>query len=102
MTAEVGQASFIAERPRYLEFPGTGANPAEVSDETSAAIDKAVRQLVDAAFARATTILTLCEPLHRESAQRLLEKETLAGDDLSAIGEAVRESVEGKLELLAP
>src|SRR5208337_4033403 len=37
MTAEVGQASFIAERPRFLELPGTGANPAAASEETSAA-----------------------------------------------------------------
>ncbi len=102
MTAEVGQASFIAERPRYLELPGTGANRAEVSEETSAAIDKAVSHLVDSAFSRAKTILTLCESIHREAAQRLLEKETLAGDELTAIGEAVHQNVEGKLELSSP
>ena len=102
MTAEVGQASFIAERPRYLELPGTGANRAEVSEETSAAIDKAVSHLIDSAFSRAKTILTLCESIHREAAQRLLEKETLAGDELTAIGGAVHHNVEGKLELSSP
>jgi cell division protease FtsH len=102
MTTEVGQASFIAERPRYLELPGTSANPAEMSEETSAAIDKAVTHLIDDAFARAKAVLALCEPVHREAAQRLLEKETLAGDELSTISAAVRERVEGKLEPSAP
>ncbi|MGO9390953.1 ATP-dependent zinc metalloprotease FtsH [Rhodoblastus sp.] len=97
MTAEVGQASFIAERPRFLELPGTGANPAAASEETSAAIDKALGHLIDQAFSRATAILKICESIHREAAQRLLEQETLAGDDLTAIGETVRRQVEGKL-----
>ena len=98
MTTEVGQASFIAERPRYLELPGTGANPAAASEETSAAIDKALSHLIDQAFARATAILKLCEAVHREAAQRLLEKETLVADELAAISEAVRQCVKGKLE----
>ncbi|MGO9942135.1 MAG: ATP-dependent zinc metalloprotease FtsH [Rhodoblastus sp.] len=97
MTAEVGQASFIAERPRFLELPGTGANPAAASEETSAAIDKALGHLIDQAFSRATAILKICESIHREAAQRLLEQETLAGDELTAIGETVRRQVEGKL-----
>ncbi len=97
MTAEVGQASFIAERPRFLELTGTGANPAAASEETSAAIDKALGHLIDQAFSRATAILKICESIHREAAQRLLEQETLAGDDLTAIGETVRRQVEGKL-----
>ncbi len=101
MTAEVGQASFIAERPRYLELSG-GVNSSAASEETSAAIDKAVTHLIDNAFARAKTILALCEPAHREAAQLLLEKETLAGDDLAAIAQAVRGYVEGKLGSPAP
>lgn len=101
MTTEVGQASFVAERPRFLELPGTGANSAAASEVTSAAIDKAVSRLIDSAFSRATTILTLCESVHREAAQLLQEKETLAGDELTAIGEAVRQRVEGKPELSA-
>ena len=96
-TPEIGQASFIAERPRYLDFPGPGAT-AEASEETSAAIDKALSHLIDQAFARATAILKLCEPVHREAAQRLLEKETLVADELAAISEAVRQCVKGKLE----
>ena len=102
MTAEVGQASFVTERPRYLELPGAGANSAAASEETSAAIDKAVGHLIDAAFARAKAILALCEPVHREAAQHLLEQETLAGDELTKISAVVREHVAGKLEFPAP
>jgi cell division protease FtsH len=90
MTEEVGQASFIDERPRYLEPALGGASASEASEATGAAIDQAVRRLVEEAFQRATKIIARCAGIHRKSAQLLLERETLTGDDLATIAEAVR------------
>ncbi|WP_298359284.1 ATP-dependent zinc metalloprotease FtsH [Rhodoblastus sp.] len=94
MTEEVGQASFIDERPRYLE-PTLGVpRAAEASEATGAAIDQAVRRLIDEAFQRATNIIGTCAEIHRNWAQLLLERETLTGDDLATIAEAVRAQME--------
>ncbi len=101
MTEEVGQASFIDERPRYLEIPTGAARPSGASEETGAAIDKAVRNLVDEAFQRASGILDQCHEIHHEAAQSLLEKETLAGDDLTLIAKKVRAQVKGMPEIPA-
>ena len=76
MEPEIGQASFVAERPRYLDLPGLGPLQSEASDETNAKIDAAIRKLVDQAFDRATAILQNCARVHKDSAQRLLDKET--------------------------
>ncbi|MBI1868365.1 MAG: ATP-dependent metallopeptidase FtsH/Yme1/Tma family protein [Methylocystis sp.] len=89
MEPEVGQACYVAERPRYLDVPGLGPQQTETSNETSAKIDQAVRNLVQQAFDRATAILDACAAVHKQSAQRLLEKETFAEDDLAPIRAAV-------------
>ncbi len=89
MEPKVGQASFIAERPSYLDLPGLGSDQREASEETSAAIDKAVTSLVQQAFDRAAAILKCCEGVHRDSAQRLIEKETFTEEDLRLIRDAV-------------
>ena len=91
MEPEIGQASFASERPRYLDIPGLGPMQSEASDETNAKIDAAIRKLVDQAFDRATAILQSCAAVHKDSAQRLLEKETFSEDDLVSIRAAVRE-----------
>jgi cell division protease FtsH len=89
MEPEVGQATYVAERPRYLDVPGFGPQQAVASEETSAEIDKAVRGLVQQAFDRAAAILKDCTAIHQESAQRLLEKETFVEEDLAPIRAAV-------------
>ncbi len=94
MEPDIGQASFVTERPRYLDIPGLSAMQSEASDETNAKIDAAIRKLVDEAFDRATSILRACATIHRDSARRLLEKETFGEDDLAPIRAVVRESVE--------
>ncbi|HYA80614.1 MAG TPA: ATP-dependent zinc metalloprotease FtsH [Methylocystis sp.] len=93
MEPEVGQASYIGDRPKYLDLPGLGPQPREASEETSAAIDKAVRRLAEDAFERAAAILKRCEKTHHETAQRLLEKETFSEADLEPIRLAVRACV---------
>ena len=89
MDPDVGQASFVAERPRYLDIAGLGASPRDASEETSAAIDKAVKDLIQQAFDRASEILRRCEKIHQETAQRLIEKETYSEQDLAPIRAAV-------------
>lgn len=94
MEPDIGQASFVTERPRYLDIPGLSAMQSEASDETNAKIDAAIRKLVDEAFDRATSILRACATIHRDSARRLLEKETFSEGDLAPIRAVIRESVE--------
>jgi cell division protease FtsH len=91
MEAELGQASFVTDRPRYIDLQALGPQPSETSDETQAKIDAAISALVTRAFDRATEILRACATLHRESAQRLLEKETFVAEDLAPIQAVVRQ-----------
>jgi len=89
METEIGQASFITDRPRYLDLPGLGPQPSEMSEETSAKIDVAIRNLIDEAFQRATEILRICASEHKAAAVRLLDKETFSETDLEPIRAAV-------------
>lgn len=91
MEADIGQASFAVERPRYLDLQGLGPQPSEMSDETSARIDAAINRLIDQAFERARDILTACAALHADSAKRLLDQESFTEADLAPIHAAVRE-----------
>jgi cell division protease FtsH len=91
MEPEIGQASFVSERPRYLDLSELGPRQPEASDETHAKIDNAIRDLIEQAFNRACDILRSCATVHQESAQRLLDKETFGEDDLARIRAAVTE-----------
>ncbi|BDV37637.1 ATP-dependent zinc metalloprotease FtsH [Methylocystis bryophila] len=89
MESEIGQASFITDRPRYLDLAGLGPQPSEMSEETSAKIDVAIRDLIDKAFQRASKILRTCATEHRAAAIRLLDQETFGDADLDQIRSAV-------------
>ena len=91
MEPEIGQASLVSERPRYLDLSELGQRQSEASDETNAKIDNAIRDLIEQAFNRACDILRSCARVHQESAQRLLDKETFVEDDLAPIRAAVIE-----------
>jgi cell division protease FtsH len=60
------------------------------AEETAREIDVAVRELVDAAFQRARSILVRNRALLEESAKELLVRESLAGAELSAVLGRVR------------
>jgi cell division protease FtsH len=90
MEPDIGQATYVAERPRYLDAPGMSAPQPLASEETNAQIDAAVRGLVQKAFERATNILDSCSSIHEEASARLLEKETFVEEDLGPIRDAVR------------
>ncbi|WP_159726300.1 ATP-dependent zinc metalloprotease FtsH [Methylosinus sp. Ce-a6] len=98
MEPSVGQASYIAERPRYLDIADLGQRRSEASEETSARIDRAVRELVDEAFAGATRILKECASIHEEAAKRLLEEETFTEEEL----EPIHAQVEARLKARGP
>ncbi len=91
MEPEIGQASLVSARPRYLDLSELGQRQSEASDETNAKIDNAIRNLIEQAFNRACDILRSCARVHQESAQRLLDKETFGDDDLALIRAAVIE-----------
>ncbi|BBU60905.1 ATP-dependent zinc metalloprotease FtsH [Methylosinus sp. C49] len=92
MEPAVGQASYIAERPRYLDIADLGQR-SDASEETSARIDRAVRELVQEAFLRATRILKECASVHEETAKRLLDEETFTEEEL----EPIRAEVEARM-----
>ena len=79
MEPEIGQASFITERPRYLDLPGLGPQPSEMSEETSAKIDVAIRNLIDEAFQRATGILRNASRTTWKSASTFASSSTCSG-----------------------
>ncbi len=89
METEIGQASYITDRPRYLDLAGLGPQPSEMSEETSAKIDVTIRNLIDDAFRRAIDILQICASEHKAAAVLLLDKETFGEADLEPIRAAV-------------
>ncbi len=98
MAEEIGQASFVTERPRYLDLQGLGPQQSEMSDQTSARIDDVVGRLIEEAFQRATAVLRACASLHREAAERLLSEETFGEADLDLIRAKVRAALPAKSE----
>lgn len=91
MVPELGQITYEPEQSAFLPTPaGTWQQPRRYSEATAAAIDAAVKEIVEGAFQRAVTILKRNRTLLEESAKRLLEKETLAGNDLQSIITAVQ------------
>jgi cell division protease FtsH len=74
MVPALGNATFVDDSPGFLAQNGLRR---EYSEATAREIDVAVRELVDAAFARARAILERHASVLRESAERLLAQETL-------------------------
>ncbi|HSD19589.1 MAG TPA: ATP-dependent zinc metalloprotease FtsH [Anaeromyxobacter sp.] len=89
MGGELGPVTYETEPEGFLgQVTGTRRL---YSEATAREIDVAVRELVEAAFQRARTILAENRPLLEESAKELLRKETLAGDELAAVLGRVRQ-----------
>ena len=86
MDEKLGMVSLESERSAFLGVPGelaTGRR--EFSEDTAREIDCAVRALVHDAFERAVRILQAHREVVAEAACRLLEKETLSGEELPSI-----------------
>jgi cell division protease FtsH len=80
MVPSLGHATYDKEPSGFL---GHGSNHAkDYSDHTAAAIDEAIRQILDQAFKRTEAILSANRALLEEGARSLLVKETLVEADL--------------------
>ena len=83
MNPTLGQVAYEPEGPSFLVVPGAADwRPRRYAETTAAAIDEAVRELVDDAFRRATAILSANRALLDRAAQELLGKETLSAEEL--------------------
>jgi len=86
MNKDLGMVSLESERSTLLPMPGEyAATRRDFSEETAREVDCAVRDLITQAFQRAVGILEAHRGALAESAERLLEKETLLGDELPVL-----------------
>lgn len=84
MSEKMGLVTYGREkRPLFLE--GMGSVTKEYSEETAREIDKEVARLISEAHTRVRQILTEKRDLLELLTRTLLEKETIAGDDLKKL-----------------
>lgn len=92
MSEAVGQVYHAGHRqPLYLNSPYQETG--EYSEATAELIDSEVREIINAQYQRARSILTEKQAILEAGTQRLLENETIAGEELLAMAKQV-----GKLE----
>jgi cell division protease FtsH len=83
MDEKLGMVSLESERSPFLDMPSELAvTRRDYSEETAREVDCSVRAMVNDAFDRAVAILDDHRLALEETAERLLEVETLSGDDL--------------------
>ncbi len=85
MTPELGQMVYEPETATFLAGATPMLRPRTYADGTAAAIDHAIKDLIEAAFRTARDILERNEPVLRAATQELLERETLATEDLARL-----------------
>lgn len=82
MEERLGYVTYEAERPPFIQVPGMPPATREYSDETAREIDRAVRDIMQAAFDRAAAILKERRDMLDRGARELLAHETLTEGDL--------------------
>jgi len=83
MDATVGHVVYEERRPPFLETPSTAfPSTVQMSEHTAETIDAAVRQLVEAAFQRASNVLAANRAVLERCTRELLDRETLEEDRL--------------------
>ena len=91
MVPELGHVAYDDDGGSFLAPGGPLAHGRRlVGDETNREIDRAVRELLAAAYERASGILRTNRPLLEEGARRLLDEETLDDAQLAALFARVR------------
>jgi len=102
MDPKLGPVAYEPEVSPLLGMPG-GADwrPRRYGEETAAAIDMAVRGLLDEVFGRAVTILRRNRDLLDTGAAALLTKETMSRDDLERLSAGLKREEAGNLEIAA-
>ncbi|ABO60155.1 MULTISPECIES: ATP-dependent zinc metalloprotease FtsH [Burkholderiaceae] len=100
MDPKLGQVAYEPESVSALGMPaGTDWRPRQYGEETATAIDTAVRELIEVAFKRASSILTANRTLLGEAAHDLLARETMSGEALQAIAARLADVVHAGSEL---
>lgn len=100
MDPNLGQVAYETDAAPFLGGPGgAGWQPRRYGEETASAIDTAVRELVEAAFQRAVSILSSNRDLLGRAAENLLNQETLSSGDLETIGRSVARDAGGWTEI---
>jgi cell division protease FtsH len=88
MDEKLGQVVYQEEAPLFLEgVPGISKR--DFSEETAREIDCAVRDLVNAALEKASTILIRNRDVLERGAKMLLEQETLTETELKTLHEQI-------------
>jgi cell division protease FtsH len=85
MDAQLGHVAYDTEQPRFLETAQPIFQPRQFSEEVAQQIDRAVRAIIERAFATASDVLSRNRATLDAGAQQLLQKETLSADDLKAL-----------------
>lgn len=98
MDEKLGQVAYETETGTFLGGPSQDDwRPRHYSDDTAAAIDNAVRALLDTAFKTAVEILAARRALLDRCAQQLLAKETLSALELQSLTSEKPKLVEAPL-----
>ncbi|MFA5937736.1 MAG: ATP-dependent zinc metalloprotease FtsH [Sinimarinibacterium sp.] len=82
MVPAFGQVVFETQAPRFLDTPVPMPGERSYSEETAREIDRAVRELLDAAYKTASDIVRSRRSTLDEASKVLLERETLLEKDL--------------------
>lgn len=85
MVPELGQVSYESDAPTMLGVRNEEWLRRTYSEQTAASIDKAVRELIDAAFVRARAILMSERAVLEQAAVVLLQEETMSGERLEEL-----------------
>ena len=85
MDETLGHVALETNRPAFLELPGALPPAREYGEETAREIDRAVRELVQGAFDKATALLMQRRETLDRGARQWLAQETLSGEDLHAL-----------------
>ncbi|VCJ27925.1 ATP-dependent zinc metalloprotease FtsH [Burkholderia pseudomallei] len=90
MDPKLGQVAYEPESTSALGLPtGSEWRPRQYSEQTAAAIDAAVRELIEFASDCAFSVLQATRRLLESAARDLLAKETMSGEDLQAIASRI-------------
>ncbi|UYN96830.1 MAG: ATP-dependent zinc metalloprotease FtsH [Enhydrobacter sp.] len=90
MVPNLGPVAYEAEPAPFLTpVPGMMARERHYSEATAAKIDAAIQEIVGDALSRARAILEANRPLLEQTAQTLLQRETLGPADLEVIARGV-------------
>jgi cell division protease FtsH len=90
MDKALGQVSYEPERGSFLVGQTPAWRPRTYSEQTSEAIDGAIREMIAMAFNRAVAILETNRDVVDAAAQQLLQHETLGSPELDLLAKKLR------------